>query len=89
MSCPLNVLMDLPIEELGDGIDLIVVTGARELHEFKHKVVEPRGGGWQMDASGLECRGVLSGAGHFVDLRFDQSRVGTIRRSLLDEILAE
>ena len=46
MSCPLNVLMDLPIEELGDGIDLIVVTGARELHEFKHKVVEPNPSVW-------------------------------------------
>ena len=47
-----------PGERLGGRIDLVVVAGVREQHEFGEMIGQPRGGPGEMDEAVLDRRGL-------------------------------
>ena len=82
----------LPIEELREAVDLVVVAGAWEGEELVQEIATPGRLGGQQDLAGLDPRACRLQARHLVTDRLDACCVGEARQrvgmQLLTELLA-
>ena len=65
---PIALALIDPVEELRDGIDLVVVAPVRELQQLRAKLVEPFGAPRQMNVAGLDLGGLGVHARGLIDL---------------------